>query len=212
MRAGVRSGKGEGMSMALTLYLVDLAKARAAIGSRDDKLRRQICGRFRADLERADDWFSTEIEGGAPKRYDAIKAVFEGGPFDRRFAFQYGYAYEMIVRHFGNYLDNNCFSPYRGDWLEQVDRGMAALGLPVRVTTFMYGGLPDPLPRPDDFPGYGEWSAAPCAEGLSQWRAKSPLREDFVADRQVLEAIESCAEWMKAAVGKPGSGIAGFGY
>lgn len=212
MRAFARSGNSVGMSMSLTLYLVDLAKARAAIGSRDDKLRRQICGRFRADLEQADDWFSTEIEGVAPKRYDAIKAVFEGGPFERRHAFQYGYAYEMIVRHFGRYLDNNCFSPYRGDWLELVDRGMAALGLPLKVTTFMYGGVPAPLPRPDDFPGYGEWSATQCAEGLSLWRDKLPLREDLVADRQVLAAIESCAEWMKAAVDTPGSGIAGFGY
>jgi hypothetical protein len=200
------------MSMALTVYLVDLAKARAAIGSRDDKLRRQICGRFKADLERADEWFSSEIEGGAPKRYDAMKAVFDGGPFERRGAFQYGYAYEMIVRHFGKYLNNNDFSPFRGDWLEQVDRGMQALGLSLRVTPFMYGRVPDPLPRPADFPGYGEWSHAQCSEGLSQWRTRLNDRSNLVADSQVLAAIESCSEWMLAAVEKPGAGIAGFGY
>jgi hypothetical protein len=200
------------MSMALTVYLVDLAKARAAVGSRDDKLRRQICGRFKADIERADDWFSSEIEGGAPKRYDAIKAVFNGGPFERRGAFQYGYAYEMIVRHFGKYLDNNDFSPFRGDWLELVDRGMAAIGLSLRVTTFMYGKVPDPLPRPDDFPGYGEWSHAQCSEGLSQWQRYHSGPSNTEIDPQVLAAIRSCSDWMNAAVQKPGAGIAGFGY
>lgn len=170
------------MSLSLTIYLVDLTRARAAIGSRDDKLRRQICGRFRGELERADEWFSSEIEGGAPKRYDAIKAVFYGGPFERPYAFQYGYAYEMIVRHFGKYLDNNDFSPFRGDWLEMVDGGMEALGLSPRVTTFMYGRVPEPLPRPDDFPGYGEWSAAQCKEGLEQYTSKRESRQQLVTD------------------------------
>jgi hypothetical protein len=200
------------MSLSLTLYHVDLAQARGAIGSRDDKLRRQLGGRFKADMARADEWFDSAIEGGAPKRYDALRAVIDGGPFDERFGFQYGYAYEMICRHFGRYLNNNSFSPFRGDWLEDVDKGLAQLGISaVKVTSFMVGGLPDPLPRPDDFPGYDEWSEAACREALAQWTAADAARRAAV-DGEVLAAIESCAGWMRAVVAKRGSGVAGFGY
>ncbi|MCB9565680.1 MAG: hypothetical protein H6710_00360 [Myxococcales bacterium] len=200
------------MSLSLTLYLVDLERARGAIGSGDDKLLRQIGGRFKADLARADEWFSSEIERGAPTRHDALRAVIEGGPFDARYGFQYGYAYEMICRHFGRYLNNNAFSPFRGDWLEEVDRGLGTLGIDaLRVTTFMYGGPPAPLPRPSDFPGYGEWSAERCAEGLAQWQATTPEARAAV-EPMVLDAIAACVEWTREAQAKPGSGVAGFGY
>lgn len=199
------------MSLALTLYLVDIGKVRSTLGSRDEKLRRQLGGRFKQDLAQADDWFSSEIEGGAPTRYDAIRAVIDGGPFDARFGFQYGYAYEMICRHFGSYLDNNAFSPFRGDWLEQVDQGLKELGVTaVRVTTFMYGAVPDPLPRPRDVPGYGEWKADQCRALVEQWTAAAPERRAAV-DPQVREAIESCVEWARAAQRKPGHGVVGFG-
>ncbi len=199
------------MSLSLTTYLVDLTRLRATIGSRDDKLRRQICGRFKDELARADDYFSGEIAAGAPTRRDAVKAVFEGGPFDKRYGFQYGYAYELICRHFGKYLDNNCFSPYRGSWLEDVDAGMKQLGISaVKVSTFMYGGPPDPLPRPDDFPGHGEWSETQCRDLVAQWDASTDRRA--AVDGEVLAAIASCVGWARAALAKPGSGVAGFGY
>jgi hypothetical protein len=198
------------MSMALTLYLVELERVHAAIGSRDDKLRRQISGRFKDDFARADEYFDHEISGGAPTRRDALRAVIEGGPFDRAHGFQYAYAYQAICRHFGAYLDNNWFSPFRGSWVEDVDRGLERLGMTPRVMTFMYGGLPEPLPRPDDFPSYGEWSPELCRRGLAEWQAATAEQRAAV-DREALSAIESCVGWMRAAVGKPGAGVAGFG-
>ena len=200
------------MSLSLTLYLVDLAKPRAAVGSKDDKLRRMLGGRFKREIARADEWFSDAIEGGAPNRHDAIKAVIEGGPFDARYGFQYGYAYEMIVQHFGKYLDNNAFSPFRGSWLEDVDGGLKALGITaVKVSSFMYGGPPKPIPRPDDYPGYAEWSPEQCRSLLEQWAAVGAEARAAV-DREVLSAIESCVEWARAATARPGLGVAGFGY
>ncbi len=196
------------MSRALTIYLVDLATARAAVASHNDKLRRMIGGRFKEDFARADHWFSGEIAQGAPTRHDALKAVIEGGPFLDRQGFQYGYAYEMIVRHFGKYLNNNAFSPFRGDWLEQVDRGLAALKLSVRVTAF-YGTPPSPIPPPDEVPGYGEWSHEQCAQGLVEWDATTTEQRQAV-DPEVLSAITDCVEWMRATRAKPGLGVAGF--
>lgn len=197
------------MSLSLALYLVELDKARGAIGGRDDKLRRQICGRFKNEIGQADEWFATEILGGAPNRRDALRAVIEGGPFDKRYGFQYGYAYEMICRHFGKFLNNNYVSSFRGDWLERVDAGMKQLGMTVKVTTFMVGSIPDPMPRPDDFPGYGEWTRTECHALVSAWGASAARRSEV--DPEVLAAVSTCVEWAMGT-GKPGTAVVGFGY
>lgn len=200
------------MSRALTIYLVNLGQARGAVASGDEKLRRMLSGRFKDDMARDDDYFASAIGRGAPTRREALRAVIHGGPFDRQYGWQYGYAYEMICRHFGRYLNNNHFSPFRGSWLETVDEGLDTLGMTaVRVTSFMYGALPEPLPRPDEVPGYGEWTAAQCREGLAQWSAAMQAGRHGEVDAQVLDAIRSCVAWMQEALRKPGSGIAGFG-
>ncbi|MFJ8584386.1 hypothetical protein ACIRD2_06965 [Streptomyces sp. NPDC093595] len=200
------------MSYSLSPYLVDLAVVRGAVGSGDVKLRRMIGGRFKQRLAHDDDYFADEIERGAPTRYDALRAVIDGGPFDAapEFAFQYGYAYRMICEFHGRFLFNNHFSPFRGSWLEEVDAGLSALGITaVAVTDFMYGSVPDPLPH-RDLPGYGEWSAEQCARGLAQWEASTPEQRGAL-DPEVLEAVESCVDWMREARAREGFGIAGFG-
>jgi hypothetical protein len=200
------------MSFGLSLYLVDLARVRGAVGSGDVKLRRMIGGRFKAQLAHDDEWFATEIEDGAPSRYDALRAVIDGGPFDDRHGFQYGYAYKMICEFHGRFLFNNHFSPFRSGWLERVDEGFRELGIKaVGVTDFMYGAPPSPLPRPSDLPGYGEWSTEQCGEALAQWEASDPDRRAGL-DAEVREAIESCVEWTRLARAEDGRGIAGFGH
>jgi hypothetical protein len=199
------------MSYSLSLYLVDLEKVRGAIGSGDDKLRRMIGGRFKAALAHADEWFRSEIESGAPTRYEAVKAVIDGGPYDAAHAFQYGYAYQTICEFYGRFLDNSAFSPFRGDWLETVDEGLAELGIGVRVTDFMYGSVPSELPRPDHLPCYGEWSPQECARALAEWEATTTEQRDAL-DPEVLAAIRSCVEWTREAQARPGWGVAGFGF
>ncbi|GAA3943835.1 hypothetical protein GCM10023085_27280 [Actinomadura viridis] len=199
------------MSYSLSLYLVDLDKVRGAIGSQDDKLRRMIGGRFKAQIAHSDDWFSSEIESGAPTRYDAVRAVINGGPYDEQYGFQYGYAYQMICEFYGRHLFNNHFSPFRGDWLETVDEGLRTLGIKVAVTDFMYGSVPSSLPRPEHLPCYGEWAPEECAQALAQWEATTP-EQRAALDPEVLEAIESCIEWTREAQARPGTGVAGFGF
>ncbi|MEV6398660.1 hypothetical protein AB0M39_28435 [Streptomyces sp. NPDC051907] len=198
------------MSYGLSLYLVDLAAVRGAIASGDEKLRRMMGGRFKRDLARDDDYFADEIANGAPTRYEALRAVIDGGPFDAAHGFQYGYAYKMVCEFHGRFLFNNHFSPFRGSWLDDVDKGMAELGVKaVAVTDFMYGSAPAPLPS-SELPGYGEWSAEQCREGLAQWEA-SAQEQRAALDPEVLAAVESCVEWMRQAQAKEGYGIAGFG-
>ena len=200
------------MSMGLSVYLVDLRVARDAIGSGDVKLRRMIGGRFKRQIASADEQFSHEIEQGAPSRYEALRAVIEGGPFDDRYGFQYGYAYQLVCEFYGKALFNNDFSPYRGSWLEDVDAGLAQLGIKaVELTEFTYGSPPSPLPRPEWVPEYGEWSPEECREALAQWESTTPDQRQAV-DREVREAIESCVGWFREAQKKDGFGIAGFNY
>ncbi|MEU8899692.1 hypothetical protein [Nocardia sp. NPDC048505] len=197
------------MSYSLSLYLVDLATARSAIGSEDDKLRRMMGGRFQARFAHDDEYWADDIAAGAPRKYDAVRAVIDGGPFDTAYAHLYGYAYQSICEFHGRFLDNSSFSPFRGRWLELVDEGMKELGLDARVSDFWYGSLPAGLPRPDFVPGYGEWSAGDCATLLRQWAATTP--EQYAElDPYVLEAIESCVGWARAARAQPGKGVAGF--
>ena len=199
------------MSYGLSLYLVDLAKLHGAVGSGDDKLRRMIGGRFKDRLAHDDEYFASEIEAGAPTRYEAVRAVIEGGPFDKKHAFQYGYAFRTICEFYGRPLFNNHFSPFRGNWLEIVDEGLAALGITaVHVTDFMYGTPPSPIPS-DDLPTYGEWSPAQCEQALTQWEATTPDQRNAL-DSEVLEAIESCIDWTREAQTRPGWGVAGFGH
>ncbi|MCX5207144.1 hypothetical protein OG897_37785 [Streptomyces sp. NBC_00237] len=198
------------MSYSLSLFLVDPAKVRSVIGSGDDKLRRMMGGRFKAEFPRHDDYFASEIEQGAPTRYDALRAVIAGGPFDERFGFQYGYAYEMVCRFHGRWLDNSGFSPFRGSWLETVDEGLQQIGVTaVEVTDFNYGSLPSELPGPEFVPCYGEWSAEDCQKALAQWEASTPEQRAEL-DSEVLEAVETAVGWLKQARERPGAGVVGF--
>ncbi|MFI5804733.1 hypothetical protein [Streptomyces sp. NPDC051561] len=200
------------MSYSLSLYLVDPAKVRGVVGSGDDKLRRMMGGAFKTQFPHDDDYFSHEIERGAPTRYDALRAVIAGGPFVEEFAWQYGYAYEMVCRFHGRSLFNNCFSPFRSGWLEEVDKGLVALGIrAVEISGFSYSSLPGELPRPDFVPGYGEWSAQECSSALKQWEASTP-EQRAALDSEVLEAIESVVGWLVKAREKEGAGVVGFFY
>lgn len=198
------------MSYSLSLHLVDLAAVRGAVGSGDQKLRRMIGGRFKRSLAAADEYHSDEIRRGAPTRYEALRAVIEGGPFDPEHGWQYSYAYQMICEFHGRPLFNNCFSPFRGAWLADVDAGLRELGVKsVTVSEFSHGSAPDPIPAPGDFPGYGEWSADRCRQALAEWEATDAEQRQALAP-EVREAVECCAGWLRDARAKDGGGVVGF--
>lgn len=204
------------MSSSLSVYLLDVAATRALVGSRDDQLLEVIRNSFGDDLARDDDYFSDAIEEGAPTAYEALRAVINGGPFseNKDHAFQYGYAYKRLCSLTGSFLDNNCFTPHRGDWLSVVDEGLKALGVTaVSVEDFSYSDLPDPLPY-TYIPGCGEWTPDHIAQALEQFEAtKRAVDESGQApplEPEVVEAVMQCLGWMRHAVGRPGFGVIGF--
>ncbi|MFE5091038.1 hypothetical protein ACFRCI_11675 [Streptomyces sp. NPDC056638] len=204
------------MSSSLSVYLLDVAATRALVGSRNDQLLEVIRNSFGDDLARDDDYFSHAIEGGAPTAYEALRAVINGGPFseNKDHAFQYGYAYKRLCSLTGSFLDNDCFTPHRGDWLSVVDEGLNALGVTaVSVEDFSYSDLPDPLPY-TYIPGCGEWTPDRIARALEQFEAtKRAVDESGQApplEPEVVEAVMQCLGWMRHAAGRPGFGVIGF--
>ncbi|MEV5729981.1 MULTISPECIES: DUF7691 family protein [Streptomyces] len=204
------------MSSSLSVYLLDVAATRALVGSRDDQLLEVIRDNFADDLARDDDYFSHAIAQGAPTAYEALHAVVHGGPFSEEegHAFQYGYAYKRLCSLTGSFLDNDCFTPHRGDWLSVVDQGLKALGITaVSVEEFGYGGLPAPLPYTFT-PGCGEWTPQQTAQALDQFEAtKRAVDESGQApplEPEVVEAVMQCLGWMRHAVARPGFGVIGF--
>ncbi|WP_331721549.1 hypothetical protein [Streptomyces sp. NBC_00212] len=204
------------MSSSLSVYLLDVAATRALVGSRDEQLLEVIRNSFGDDLARDDEYFSDAIESGAPTAYEALQAVVYGGPFseDREVAFQYGYAYERLCELTGSFLDNNSFTPHRGDWLSVVDQGLKALGVTaVSVASFSYSDLPKPLPYAFT-PGCGEWPPDQITSALAQFEgAKQAIDASGQApplDPEVVEAVTQCLGWMRHAAAKPGFGVIGF--
>ncbi|WP_329468577.1 DUF7691 family protein [Streptomyces sp. NBC_01431] len=163
-----------------------------------------------------DDYFSGEIERGAPTAYEALQAVLHGGPFsdDQEVAFQYGYAYERLCELTGSFLDNSSFTPHRGDWLSVVDQGLKALVITaVSVESFSNSDLPDPPPYAHT-PGCGEWTSAQITSALAQFESsKQAIDASGQApplEPEVVEAVTQCLDWMRHAAAKPGFGVIGF--
>ncbi|MGW2741431.1 DUF7691 family protein [Streptomyces sp. NPDC001450] len=200
------------MSSGLSVYLLDVAATRALVGSGDDQLLQVVRDNFGDELARDDDYFRYQIERGAPTAYEALRAVVHGGPFseDKEHAFQYGYAYRRLCELTGSFLPNDCFMPFRGDWLSMVDEGLAALRVTaVSVESFSYSDLPDPLPY-TYIPGCGEWTPGQIARALEQFEATKAAGHAPPLEPEVVEAVMQCLDWMRHAESRPGFGVIGF--
>ncbi len=189
------------MSYGLMVYSVDLDKVIAACGSGDDKLRRMICGRFRNDLSRRQDWFSSEIEGGAPSPFDAIRALIMGDPPMVGHGFMYGYAYKDLVGHFGQSQYNNPFSPCNHAWIEAIGATLTTLGAStLSMSNLQYGGSPVKFPNPDDFPAFGYWSRDDVLAGNDLLNGPE-FQSDLVPPDHA-EAIDAIRGWLTFAAGR----------
>ncbi|MGA5405915.1 DUF7691 family protein [Streptomyces lavendulocolor] len=201
------------MSSSLSVYLLDPTAARALVGSGDDQLLDVIRDRFADDLASSDDWFSSEIEKGAPTAYEALRAVVHGGPYDaeKQYAFQYGYAYKRLCSLTGSFLDNSSFCPFRGDWLEMVDEGLRALRITAVSVAELgyYDGLPDGIPT-YDLPRCGEWTHEECVEALEQFEATKRDGHAPPLEPEVVDAVMDVVGWLRHAQARPGFGVVGF--
>jgi hypothetical protein len=74
----------------------------------------------------------------------------------------------------GQFLPNDAWMPIRFDFFDHVDQALVQAGAgDISVRAMVFGGLPMPLPPPDDFPGMGYTStvdaAARVVEQVGGW-------------------------------------------
>ncbi|MDI1478556.1 hypothetical protein [Polyangium sp. y55x31] len=197
------------MSYGLMVYAVKFDKLKPVFGSGDDKLRRQICGRFKERLAQQADWFKSEIAGGAPTPFDAVKALIMGTVPEKGHGFMYAYAYERIVEHFGRYLDNSRFSSIRWSYMEAVEEGWKQSGLDETLPfrDLHLGKALCVFPTPNDFPSTGYWSPEQVVAGNKRFgEIQISAEEDYIK-----EAILAVRGWLSQAAAK-GEGIVAFYY
>lgn len=178
------------------VWSVDTNKLRQIPGSKDDKLRRMIGGRFKRDLASLDDLFDHQIAAGGPNTYEALRQIVDGAiPPDVKNGAIYRYAFKLIVEHFGTFLDNGAVYPWRGEFTD-LDNALASVGLDFKLGTFFGTDLPVDLPYPDDFPLSG-WLDPAAVQKIHAVPAKQAI-----VDRELRDAVDNIRGWFRDAAAK----------
>jgi hypothetical protein len=184
------------MSYGFMFYSVDLDKFTAACGSKDDKLRRMISGRFKGE-------FASYDEGrgeGALSLRDALRQVIMGEPLDPRAGSTYHYACKLICEHFGKFMPNAPLLPIALEFIDEVDDALREMGVfdAVSLSKLAYRGLPVDLPSPDDFPMAGYMTSDEVRAAREQLDAAT-----YGGDHgDIAEAIDCIRDLLRAASGK----------
>ena len=187
------------MSYGTMVYSVDFDKLESVFNSGDDKARRMISGRFRANIYSTNDQLGWSNERGADNVFEGIRHLIMGGEKNLP-GVMYGYAYKYIVEFYGTFLSNEHFYPCNSAWQEEhIQPQLDALGVKLSLLSLSFGGALTTFPTPDDFPGIGRWTPAAIATALPIMAAASDLSPE-------LAEIKS---WLAFASAK-GNGLVGF--
>jgi hypothetical protein len=181
------------MSYGFMVYSVDLDKFTAAFGSKDDKLRRMISGRFKGEFKSYDE---DRDEGALPLR-DALRQLIMGDALDPRSGSTYAYACKLVCEHFGKFMPNAPLLPIRLQFIDDVDDALREMGVfeVVSLSKLAYRGLPLDLPPPDDFPMTGHMTSAEVRIARERLDAAT-----YGGDhRDIAEAIDCIRDWLQAA-------------
>jgi hypothetical protein len=93
------------------------------------------------------------------------------------------------------FLPNDSWMPIRSDFFDQVDQALVQAGAgDISVRAMVFGGLPIPLPPPDDFPGMGYTSTVDAAARVAILDTADLSGEP---DPDVREAIEQVSGWLR---------------
>jgi hypothetical protein len=192
------------MGYILTATAIDLGKVSDALGSKNRRLVSVLVKKFGDEFEQFDemaaDFGDDEAGEVALTMRTALAQMVMGEEYNEELGFMYGYALELICRHFGEELLNQHWSamPSGSEWAKTVDRGLKAAGVPESVLRvqkhLMYRGAPIAIPKVEDFPSIGylkhkEVKAAQKALGQSKLAA--------VKDEEVLASIQEIQNWLQ---------------
>ena len=83
---------------------------------------------------------------------------------------------------------------------------MQTKGLPLRLSTLVYGGSPIHIPEPDDYPCIGCWSADNVAAALKAFESL----DTSALDPGIAETLAQMHGWLKEAAKSQGTALMGF--
>ncbi len=188
------------MGYPYSAYAVDLAKLRAAAGSKNTRLVTAVRAKCERVIESNTTWFAEKIAGGAPTLDAALSEIIAGTtPKRSKHGFQYGYAVEVLTRHFGKRVDEDELGLGAS---KAIDPFLARAKRPKLAKLLKAGTSPIPIPAPADFPVIGTLDEKAMAALLAALAAAEPLRDKKVDATGIAVALRSwCARAAKAKRG-----------
>lgn len=202
------------MSTAVDVYLVPVEKLRKVPRSKNKRLLTAV--RKQKDfLEMVDEIgedFEEEEEGRPPTCAEAVAQIINGERYDDEFGYVYGYAYEAICMTIGREVHPNWCPSGSYDWFEDIDKALASLKVPLKVTELTYRGCLLKLPKPDDFPGLGWWRATEITRAARAFEAVDLDDLDKKTAKlvePVKDAISDVRSWITQAARRKGEWMVG---
>lgn len=201
------------MSTAVYVYSVPVERLRAAPGSKDRKLlaaTRKLEGFFATIDEIAENF---EEEERPPKCADAFKRIVNGQLVTGGFPYVYGYAYEALCLALGAETERS-WTQIAGsyDWFQEIDKALAILKVELKVTDLVCRGPLIPIPRPDEFPSLGWWTADEVSQAAAVCEALDLKALNGKTSRTVKKAasaIDDIRSWIAVAAARPGDWLVG---
>jgi len=180
------------MGYGFMIWAVDTNKLQQVAGSKDEKLRRMIGGRFKRDIAELDDMFKN------PTAYEALRQIVDGTIPAGTQGAVYAYAFKLLVEHFGKFQDNGCVYPWSSPDFKNLDAALAEMGVPFKFGKLQWSGLPVKLPQPDDFPCTG-WVSPEDVKKVDAALATATYSGN---DDHVREVINAMRGWFRNAAAK----------
>jgi len=188
------------MSYPYSAIAIDLKKVTAAFGSKDAKLEAALKKKLKSDIAENAESFEEEIAKGAPTLDRAISEIIAGTvPKKSKHGFQYGYALEKLVLHFGKRIDEDELG-LGAD--EEIEKALKKVKLPTFAKLTKNLVYPIPIPPPADFPDISTMTPTDVAIFASALDSIKPLVEDDDDAEEVREAFRSwCTKAQKKKLG-----------
>ncbi|MGZ3476180.1 MAG: DUF7691 family protein [Polyangiales bacterium] len=144
------------MSYGLVPYACDIFALRRAAGIGipiGDAILAAVRDRQRTMIESHDRWFAAQIAEGAPTMDQALVRLILGPNRQTAHAYACGYALQILVEHEGLRLDNSMVYPASIPFLDEIDAGLAHVGIPepFRLSRLAFSGPPVTIPPIEDF-------------------------------------------------------------
>jgi hypothetical protein len=191
------------MSSTLSVYVISFDRLKKVRGSRNRGLVEGIGAELEYFLSQVDELRDEDED--VPTCRDAVAQIMERAPLATHLGYLYGYALEAICAHLGRELPGVSSISRAAAWIDVVDELLEGKGIPIGLSTLVFGVCPVDIPTPDDHPSIGSWPPHVIPGALEAIR-----RADLAgSDDETTETIAQIRGWLEAA-GDPEEGLMGF--